>query len=168
MPFSRLSFDAQLSVFQHCPTLGIISEDTMDAQRHIQKMFPKFESEACLANYHAWHIMKECEISNDISIESKMFIYSKLLSHSHVKSFKIFNQWRADLVSQSHAHFKRLKIIYVLPLDMNSIFQHISVGELTVQGNKWHLLDHRTIQSIKQKCLSITGPKPIVSIFQHQ
>ena len=166
MSISKLPFDVQLKVFQHIPQTEIISSSTEEAQVKVMKQFPRFDSEDSLKSFDDWNMVKECDISDALSTDSKKFIYSKLLAKKTVKSFVIMNLWRGELVSQCHCHFKRLKIVFITDLDLKSIFTHITVGELTISGNKWEFVDKETIALIKSKISKLEAGADLLTLFQ--
>ena len=162
----KLPFDVQLRVFQHVPDIPIISKETKDAQIRVQKVYPSFYSEDSLSNFDDWHMVKECDVSDNITTESKKFIYSKLLNKPNVKSFQVMNKWRAELLSDCHCHVKRLRLLYVTDLDLKKLFTNITVGELSIIGNKWNSVPPLTLQLIKQKCQVIVGPPELLKLFE--
>eukprot|EP00834_Sanchytrium_tribonematis_P008448 NODE_996_length_2759_cov_1.027820.p3 type:complete len:167 gc:universal NODE_996_length_2759_cov_1.027820:956-1456(+) len=166
MSLSKLPYDVQLKIFQHVPETELISSETVEAQSRIYKQYPRFDSEDSLASFDDWNLVKECDVSDSITSESKKLIYSKLLSKSKVKSFQILNKWRAELVADCKCHFKRLKVLYIADMDIEKVFSNITVDELTISGNKWNQLSPEVIKNIKSKCKIIIGPSELLKLFE--
>eukprot|EP00835_Amoeboradix_gromovi_P002140 NODE_114_length_19305_cov_0.149849.p10 type:complete len:167 gc:universal NODE_114_length_19305_cov_0.149849:10881-10381(-) len=166
MSLKTLPYDLQLKIFQHVPDIPVLCSSTKLAQTRISKNYPRFNSEESLASFDDWQIVKECDVSDTLSSESKKFIFAKVLGKKNVKSFQIMNKWRAELVSECSCNFKRLKLCYITEMDIEKIFANITVGELSILGNKWNSISPETVALVKQKCQSIVGPPELLKTFE--